>query len=104
MPLRIKAGAGIENDAHRILALDLPHGQAGVVRSNGTRSNDHSIHQSTQAMEPPDVGLTRDIVRVATFCRDASVEALPQLCDDQIRSQLEWQIELDDVMRLICQI
>jgi len=103
MPLRIKAGAGIVNDAHRILALDLPHGQAGVVRRNGARSNDHSIHQSAQAMEASDVGLPRDVMRVATFCRDASVEALPQLCDDQIRSQLERQKQLDDVVRLFCQ-
>ena len=104
IPVRIKASVGIENDAHRILALDLPHGQAGVVRSNGTRSNDHGIHQSTQAMEPSDVGLPRDVMGVATFCRDASVEALPQLCDDQIGSQLERQVQLDDVVRLICQL
>ena len=76
MPVRIKAAVGIEHDAHRILALDLPHGQAGVVGRNGPRSNDHSIHQSTQAMEPSDIGLPRDVMRVAAFCRDASVEAL----------------------------
>ena len=104
MPVRIKASVGIENDAHGILALDLPHGQTGVVRSNGTRSNDHGIHQSAQAMEPSDVGLPRDVMRVATFCRDASVEALPQLRDDQISSQLERQIQLDDVVRLVCQL
>ena len=32
MPVGIEAIVGIENDAHRILALDLPHGQPGVVR------------------------------------------------------------------------
>ena len=84
--MRIKASVGIENDAHRIFAFDLPHGQTGVVHSNGTRSNDHGVHQSAQAMEPSDVGLSRDVMGVATFCRDASVEALPQLRDDQIGS------------------
>ncbi len=104
VPLGIKAGVGIENDAHRILALDLPHGQTGVVRSHGTRSDDNGIHQSAQTMEPSDVGLPRDVMRVATFSRDASVEALPQLCDDQIGSQLERQVQLDDIVRLICQL
>ena len=55
-------------------------------------------------MEPSDVGLPRDVMGVATFGRDASVEALPQLCDDQIGSQLERQIQLDDIVRLVCQL
>ena len=86
VPVRIKASVGIENDAHRILALDLPHGQTGVVRSDGARSNDHGIDQSAKTMEPSDVGLPRNVMGVTTFGRDASVEALPQLRDDQIGS------------------
>ena len=55
-------------------------------------------------MEPSDVGLPRDVMRVAAFGRDAPVEALAELCDDQIGSQLERQIQLDDLVRLICQL
>ena len=84
IPVRIEASVGIENHAHRILAFDLPHGQTGVVRRDGTRSNDHGVDQRAQAMEPSDVGLSRDVMGVAAFGRDAPVEALPQLRDDQI--------------------
>ena len=104
MPVRIEAGVGIEDDAHGILSLDVPNGQAGVVPGNGACSNDHRIHQSAQAMEPSDVGLPSDVMRVATFCRDTSVEALSQLRDDQIGPQLERQIQLDEVMRFVCRL
>lgn len=46
VPARIKASVGIENDAYRILALDLPHGQTRVVRSDRRRSNNHGVDQS----------------------------------------------------------
>ena len=52
-------------------------------------------------MEPSDVGLSRDVMGVAAFGRNAPVEALPQLRDDQIGPQLERQVQLDDIVCLV---
>ena len=66
----------------RILALGLPHGQRELSVTMGPAP---TTTASTTGDGAAGYRLPRDMVRVATFCRDAAVEALPQLCDDQMR-------------------
>jgi hypothetical protein len=89
---RIEAIVWIKNHANWILARDLPHCKTGVVRSDGTGSDDHGVDQGSKAMEPSDVCWSRHVVGMTTFGRDASIEALTHLRDDQIGVELERQI------------
>ena len=49
-------------------------------------------------MEPLDIGWAGDVVGVTARCSDVSIETLSRLGDHQIVLELEWQIELQQVM------
>jgi len=92
VPARIEAIIGIKNHTNWVLALDLAHGKTRVVRQDSTGTDDHGIDQRSKAMKVSDVGRSRDVVGMTAFGRDASIETLPHLRDDQIGLKLEWQV------------
>jgi hypothetical protein len=89
-PAGIEAAIGIEDHPNRVLSLDLPDGQPGIIRGNGAGSDDHGVDKGSKAVEASDVGRSRHEVRMSTFGGDAAVEALSHLRDDQIGLQLKW--------------
>ena len=71
--------------------------ERGIVNRHGRGADHDRVSQGTQTVQADDVGGPRDVVRMPTFGRNATVNALTELRYRQLSVDPERQIELEDV-------
>ena len=89
----------VDDDTNWIVALGLAHGQPWIIGGDGPGADDDGVDERPQPVQPSDIGLAGDIVRMACFGRYATIEALGNLADRQRGARLDWQINVEDIAR-----
>ena len=85
----VEAPGRIEHHPHRVVSVDQPHCEPRIVLRDRLGPDDHRVHERAHAVEALEILPARDEVRRARLGRDATVEALPQLADDELRVDTE---------------
>ena len=78
-----KAPRGIEHDAEGIRSFDEPRRQLRVVGPYGLGTDEDCVGERPHAMAMQQVSLAGDPAGVAVFGRNSTVEALPDMSDDE---------------------
>lgn len=81
------------------MTVDFPDRELRIVRVDCRGSNDYRVDQGPQAVEVLDIRRASDVVRVPALGRDASVEALTHLCDDEVSADGERYIQVEQLSR-----
>ena len=100
VPAAVETTFGVKNHPGRVVSLDLAHGQTWVVRRDRASSHDDSIDKSPEPVEPPDIGWSRDVVRMTRCGGDTAVDALARLGDDQVRLAMNREKEIQQISPL----
>ncbi len=79
---RRQPAAPVDDDARRVRARHAPHRELRVVGERGADADHHGIDQRTQAMQMGEPVRSVDELRVTAVGRDAPVERLADLADD----------------------
>jgi len=78
-----QAKGGVEHHALGAGAGHPAHGEAGVVGGDGVGADQHGIREGAQAVGVVEVGGTADPLGCSAVQRDATVEALGEVCVDK---------------------
>ena len=95
----VQTAARVEDHPDRVRAFHRPHGEAGVVGRDGAGPHDDRVDERPQPVQAADVRGTGDVVRVPPLGRDAAVQALADLADDETGVELQRQIQVQELPR-----
>ena len=74
---------GVQQHPHRVVPLNMPHGELGIVRVKSAHADHHGIDDRPQPVQVRPCGLAVDVVRGAGVGGDSSVQALAELAYDE---------------------
>ena len=83
-PVSGDAAIRIKYNAHRTGTVDVTDSELRVIRFNRSRSDNDRVDDSAKSMQPDPVLWSSDVVGVAAFSCDASVDALADLADYEV--------------------
>ncbi len=92
IPSAIESSARVEHHPHRRAPRDVAHVELGVVRLDGTGTDQDRIHQGPQPMQMNAAFKPVDVVGRAGHGGDSTIQALTELSDRQgFGSRHQWQ-------------